>query len=159
MHSEEDDEDRKEDRQVSAGGVVYKMVDGTPHICLIAKRKGRVWALPKGRVNPGESPEETARREILEETGHLADVGSKIGQIDYSFYWKDNHTFYNKVVTFYLMPLLQENAGPRDQEAYDVTWVSGHEAYRRLSHPNEKEILRQAQRLLRKQDRREDHVS
>jgi 8-oxo-dGTP pyrophosphatase MutT (NUDIX family) len=145
----DDPADRLEDQQVSAGGVLYKKNENGLQICLIAKRHGRVWALPKGRVNPGETPEQTAQREVLEETGHLGEISHKIDEIDYHFYWKDNNTLYHKIVTFYLMPLRTENAQPRDSEADEVAWCHPGEAFRRLSYLNEKEIVRKAQRLLR----------
>ncbi len=140
---------RREAVQRSAGGVLYKKEGSTLKVCLIAKRGGLVWALPKGRVNPGESPEEAALREILEETGHLAALGEPIDQIHYDFYWKENRTLYHKVVAFFLMPLVQEDAGPRDDEADAVAWFTLGEAWRRLSYLNEKRILRQAQGILR----------
>lgn len=138
----------KETLQVSAGGVLYRRRDSALLVCLIAKHSGRVWALPKGRVNPGEEPRQTAKREILEETGHEAEVAEKIDEIDYHFYWKDNHTQYHKRVTFYLMPLMQENAQPRDQEACEVAWLPIDEACDRLTYANERNILRKAQQVL-----------
>jgi len=142
------EEGRREAVQRSAGGVVYKKEGSTLKVCLIAKRGGLVWALPKGRVNPGETSEEAAVREILEETGHLAAIGERIDQIDYDFYWKENRTLYHKVVIFYLMPLVQEAAGPRDDEADAVGWFTLGEAWRKLSYLNEKKVLHQAQRIL-----------
>ncbi len=142
------EEGRREAVQRSAGGVVYKKEGGTLKACLIAKRGGLIWALPKGRVNPGETSEEAAVREVLEETGHLAAIGQRIDQIDYDFYWKENRTLYHKVVLFYLMPLVQEAAGPRDDEADAVGWFTLGEAWRKLSYLNEKKVLHQAQRIL-----------
>lgn len=145
----EGDQEGREALQHSAGGVVYKKEGGALKVCLISKRGGAVWALPKGRVNPGETPEEAAVREILEETGHLASVALRLDEIDYDFYWKENRTLYHKRVTFYLMPLEQESAGIRDDEADAVGWFPFGEALRRLSYLNEKEVLRQAQQILR----------
>jgi len=142
------EEGRREAVQRSAGGVVYKKEGSTLKVCLIAKRGGLVWALPKGRVNPGETSEEAAVREVLEETGHLAAIGERIDQIDYDFYWKENRTLYHKVVSFYLMPLVQEAAGARDDEADAVGWFTLGEAWRKLSYLNEKKVLHQAQRIL-----------
>ncbi|MHB2016720.1 MAG: reverse transcriptase-like protein [Candidatus Xenobia bacterium] len=138
---------RREAVQISAGGVVYKRDGQRLMICLIAK--GKVWALPKGRINPGEEPMQTAEREILEETGHRAVVKAYVGDMDYWFYWKENNTLYHKTVTFYLMPVLEEDAAARDAEASDVRWFRYNEALDRLTHPNEKDILRKAWRTLR----------
>lgn len=144
-----EDPEAREAIQRSAGGVLYKKEGGSLKVCLIAKRGGIVWALPKGRVNEGETPEGAALREVLEETGHLAEIGERIDEIDYYFYWKENRTLYHKLVSFFLMPLVREGAGPRDGEADAVGWFTMGEAWRKLSYLNEKEILRQAQRILR----------
>jgi 8-oxo-dGTP diphosphatase len=141
--------DRKEEIQMSAGGVLYKKEGNIMKVCLIAKKGKRVWALPKGRVDPGETPEETAKREVLEETGHLARVTEKIDQIDYFFYWKDANTLYHKIVYFYLMPLVTEGSKAKDSEADAVAWFTLGEAYKKLTYINEKEIIRQAQRILK----------
>jgi 8-oxo-dGTP diphosphatase len=142
--------EEKEERQISAGGVVFKKEGQRYKICLIAKKNKRVWALPKGRLNPGENPEETARREISEETGHLTEVREKIDEISYYFYWKDANVFYHKTVYFYLMPVIQENYCLRDKEADEVVWLTLGEAYKKLTYINEKEILRKAQKILKR---------
>lgn len=130
--------------QHSAGGVVYRRDGQHYKICLIAKKHKSVWALPKGRVDPGETPEETAIREVGEETGHLARIQTLLDQIQYFFYWKENNTFYHKYVYFFLMPLAEENKFNRDQEADAVRWVTPGEAYRMVTYLNEKEIIRKA---------------
>ncbi|MDQ7822183.1 MAG: NUDIX domain-containing protein [Candidatus Eremiobacteraeota bacterium] len=140
--------EEREERQISAGGVVYKKEGQRIKVCLIAKKDKRVWALPKGRLQPGENLEETARREIAEETGHLTEVREKIDEISYHFYWKEANVFYHKTVYFFLMPVIQENFYPRDGEVDDVIWLTLGEAYKKLTYLNEKEILRKAQKIL-----------
>ena len=134
--------------QCSAGGVLYKREGEKFKICIIAKRDFKVWALPKGRVAEGETPEETAVREVIEETGHLGNIEAKIDQIDYHFYWKDNDTMYHKFVYFYLMPLEKEDAAKRDEEADAVRWVTLGEAYKMVTYINEKEVIRKARKIL-----------
>lgn len=140
-------EERKVELQVSAGGVVYKKEGSQTKICLIAKKNRRVWAIPKGRVEAGESPELTAEREIKEETGLLAKVKEKIDEIDYFFYWKDTDTLYHKIVYFYLMPVLEVDYQKKDSEADAVAWFTPGEAYKMLTYLNEKEVVRKAQKL------------
>ncbi|MFH0803226.1 MAG: reverse transcriptase-like protein [bacterium] len=150
LHSltEKPKEERQEELQVSSGGVVYKKEGSQYKVCLIAKKGGRIWALPKGRVEPGETPEETAYREVREETGFVAEVREKIDEINYYFYWKDNQTLYHKIVFFYLMPLKEEVFHGRDSEADIVRWHTLGEAYRMLTYLNEKEVMRKAQKAL-----------
>ena len=84
----------KKAEQRSAGGLLVRKKGNRAQICLVSKKGGRVWAFPKGRVDENESLEETAVREILEETGHRAEVIDKLDCIEYYFYLKDNNTFY-----------------------------------------------------------------
>ncbi len=134
--------------QQSAGGVIYKRQGKQIKICLIAKKRGQIWGLPKGRLQPGESWEATAVREVLEETGHLATIEEYIDQIDYIFYWKENHTLYYKLVAFFLMPVMVENQLPPDGEADKVAWFPLDEALHKLYYQSERDILRQARLLL-----------
>ncbi|MBQ7503270.1 NUDIX domain-containing protein [bacterium] len=135
--------------QQSAGGVLYKEDKDGVKICLISKKDGAVWALPKGRIQSGETWEETAIREVLEETGHLATIADRLDQIEYVFYWQDNHTLYYKLVFFFLMPLIKENAAPRDSEACETAWFTLGEALNKLYYQSEKGVLLKAKELLR----------
>ncbi len=135
--------------QRSAGGVIYKKEGNRWKICLIAKRGKKVWALPKGRVAAGETLEETAYREILEETGHEVEVQDLIDEIDYYFYYKENKTFYHKRVSFFMLKLLRENVKERDQEADDVKWFDLGQAKKRLTYLNERKVLRKAESILK----------
>jgi 8-oxo-dGTP diphosphatase len=139
----------KKAEQHSAGGLVIKKRGSRSQICLVSKKEGRVWAFPKGRVNDGEELENTAVREVLEETGHRAEVVEKLDAIEYYFFLKENSTFYHKTVTFFLMRLIEEDAQPRDQEADSVGWYDVGVAKKKLSYLNEKKILGKAESLLK----------
>lgn len=136
------------DIQRSAGGVLYKKDGDKYKICIISKKNNKVWALPKGRVNEGETPEETAVREVSEETGHLGSIQVLLDQINYYFFWKDNNTLYHKFVYFFLMLLVEENIRTRDQEADSIRWVYPGEAHKMLTYINEKEVIQKAVKLL-----------
>jgi 8-oxo-dGTP pyrophosphatase MutT (NUDIX family) len=71
-------------REFSAGGVLVRSIRGRPHVAAIRPQgKDDVWALPKGRIDPGESAAETAVRETLEETGVAGRLVEKLGDIRY----------------------------------------------------------------------------
>lgn len=139
----------KRAEQHSAGGLVVKKRGSRAQVCLVSKKDGRVWAFPKGRINPGETVAITAFREVLEETGHLAEIIEKLDVIEYFFFLKENATLYHKTVTFFLMRLIEEDAQPRDQEADSVAWFDMGVAKKKLSYLNEKKILAKADGLVR----------
>src|SRR5919108_4444088 len=89
-------------REFSAGVVLVRRMRGRWWFAAVrpqGKREG-VWALPKGIVDRGESPAETALREGFEETGVAGRLGSKLGDVRYVYTWKGERVF--KIVSFYL---------------------------------------------------------
>ena len=69
----------------AAGAVVYGWPDGTLHLLVILDRFGR-WSLPKGHIDPGESPEEAAAREVWEETGVTVQIEGWLDEVKYRFW-------------------------------------------------------------------------
>ena len=141
---------RKTELQVSAGAVLLEKAGNQYKVCLISKKKGRIWALPKGRMEVGETPEQTVLREVGEETGYKAIIIDKIDEINYHFYWRDNDTFYHKIVYFFLLQLdpTQTELLPTDNEADEVRWFRIGDAYKKLTYLNEKEVMRKAKSAL-----------
>lgn len=136
-------------RHVSAGGVIFRVQEGLPEVALIGTRHGSVWGLPKGTVEPGEDPELTARREVREETGLDGVVVARLGDVQYWFYEKEARARVHKTVHFYLLEYAGGRPGDHDQEEVEeVRWVLLPEAYARLSHDNERQILQRAWSLL-----------
>lgn len=135
-------------RHVSAGGVIFRVQEGLPEVALIGTRLGSVWGLPKGTVEPGEDSELTARREVREETGLDGAVVASLGSVQYWFYERGARVRVHKTVHFYLMEYAGGRPGDHDQEVEEVRWVLLPEAHARLSHDNERQILRRAWGLL-----------
>src|SRR5271170_88598 len=90
-------------REFSAGGVLVRMLDGRWMVAAIqpAGKPAGVWALPKGRIGPGESAEATALREVAEETGARGRPLARLGSTQYWFNWEGERVF--KVVAFFLI--------------------------------------------------------
>jgi len=142
----------KEETLISAGGVVYRTNPGEIEICLIAKQEMRIWALPRGRVEFGETPEEAAIREVREETGFIASVQGKLDEITFRFFSNIDDRFIYRIIHIFLMRWESGEPGPLDQEIDLVKWFPLSEAIRTLKYENEKEVLRKAKRLLKKQE-------
>ncbi|MEO6211392.1 MAG: NUDIX hydrolase [Gemmatimonadaceae bacterium] len=130
-------------REVSAGGVVYRVEDGRP-LFLLIRDSYRNWGFPKGHLEMGELPEAAALREVSEETG-LTDlvVRSELATIDWHFRFRGK--LIHKICHFFLME--SENAATSPQREEGITackWVPIHEALALISYANAREVLQRA---------------
>jgi len=133
---------------VSAGGVVYRRGQGEPEVVLCGRPSRGLWALPKGTPEPAESLEQTALREVTEETGLEVDIERKLGEIDYWFTRAEVGKRFHKRVHHYLMHPTGGYTANHDHEYDEVRWFPVSEAERRLTFPDEVEMLRKAVALL-----------
>ena len=139
-------------REVSAGGVAVKVEDGIAYVACIGRRNraGRLeWCLPKGHIEEGETPEQTAVREVAEETGIACEVLQPLGVIDYWFTGDDRRV--HKKVHHYLLEALSGEITPDndpDREAEVAAWIPIEELRSRLAFPNERKMAQTAAELL-----------
>jgi len=161
-------------REISAGGVVLREMAGIWHVALIEPQKSEapkliskpalevkkprrsrhaILTLPKGLVDAGEKPQAAAVREVMEETGVVAEPVTKLSDNKYVYVrtWGDGARVF-KIVTFYLMRYV---SGEIDNLVADMRievkralWVPWAEAAAQLAHGNERKVLRQAQEYL-----------
>ena len=132
---------------VSAGGVVHRSGDRGVEVLLLETRGG-VWGLPKGTPDAGESIEQTALREVREETGLEVALEDKIGMIEYWFARPSERTRYHKRVHFWLMRPTGGDVSAHDDEHITVAWFPLGEALRRVTHANSADTLQRAATLL-----------
>jgi len=125
--------------EVSAGGLVLRRHESTYDALLIGRGTPRIWSLPKGHVEPRESHEQAALREVREETGCWAELIAKLSDISYWFYL--NHTKHKKSVTFYLMRYLSGDTANHDHEVDEASWFDIRIAKRVLKYVNEKRLV------------------
>ncbi len=165
------------EQPVSAGGVVYRVTDGTvetvlcgrllparspqkietPAAILGAATDGRTalksgeevrWSLAKGTPDVGETLEETALREVREETGLDVELQAPIKSIDYWFADRAGDVRYHKTVHFYLMVPVGGDTSMHDPEFDVVEWFPSERALEVLQYANEVEVLRRALELI-----------
>jgi len=123
--------------EVSSGGIVVRKSDNKIQVLLV--RRNEDWQLPKGLAERSEKFEETALREVREETGINAKLMKKIGKINY-WYRKEDKLIY-KVVHFFLMESVGGNIEEHDYEMDEVKWFSIDEACEIVSFKNERDLI------------------
>jgi 8-oxo-dGTP pyrophosphatase MutT (NUDIX family) len=131
--------DQRPLRETSYGGVVVR---GDELLVITPVGKRRVTGLPKGGPNPGERPEETAAREVREETGVTATVREFLGDVNY-WYRRGGRRVY-KTVHFYLCDYVSGSTADHDHEVEEARWIPLAEAVSRLSYPGERALIERA---------------
>lgn len=124
---------------ISSGGVV---IFKGKILVLYKKYKNRYegWVLPKGTVEPGEAPQDTAVREVREESGAQAEIIKYIGQTHYTF--NTSKDVVSKVVYWYLMSAGSFYSKPQREEFFeDAGYYKYNEAFHLLRFPNERQML------------------
>jgi 8-oxo-dGTP pyrophosphatase MutT (NUDIX family) len=140
--------------ETSAGGLVIDGIDGpkeTQVAALIGRldRRGRMlWSLPKGHIELGETAEQTAIREVAEETGIQGSVLAALGSIDYWFVTEGRRV--HKTVHHYLMRFLGGELSDEDMEVSEVAWVPVRELPSRLAYADERRLAEVAGELIDK---------
>lgn len=136
-------------RETSYGGVVVRpSADGEDfELLTIVPRGTRVTGLPKGGADPGETPEETAAREVREETGTTVDVREPLGEV--SYWYRRNGRRIHKTVHFFLCRYVSGDTADHDHEVDDARWIRLRDAERLLTYPAERRLAELAQSKIR----------
>lgn len=140
--------------ETSAGGLVIDGIEGPAEqqmAALIGRvdRRGRMlWSLPKGHIEQGETAEQTAIREVAEETGIEGKVLAALGSIDYWFVTEGRRV--HKTVHHYLLRFSGGELSDDDVEVTEVAWVPVRELPTRLAYADERRLAEVAGELINK---------
>ncbi len=127
----------------SAGGLVVRR----DQVLLISTQKGRRWQLPKGHIEAGETPEETAVREVREETGVTGRVVAALPEVEY-WYVEKGKLRVHKRVDYFLLEYESGDAADFDAgEVSGADWFSWDEGLAKLSFENERRVAEKARQL------------
>src|SRR6478735_9454895 len=144
-------------RECSAGGVLVRRLGGRWMVAAIrpAGKPAGLWALPKGRIDKGESGEATALREVAEETGAHGRSLGKLGDVKYVYTWPPKPAAGErifKVVSFFLVRYEGGRLGdvPEEfrHEVADVRWLPLDDAPGLLAYGGERDMARKALEVL-----------
>ncbi len=129
----------------SAGGIVIRHESGRAWIVVGSRRRERdgwTWTLPKGTPKPGETREETALREVAEETGLEVRITAPFESIEYSFVQGGSRI--HKTVHYFLMDPVGGDLANHDHEFEQVRWITFAEASSMLTFETERALVARA---------------
>ena len=133
--------------EFSAGGVVYRPNGMGYSIAVVQRARHNDWSLPKGHIEPGESREQAAIREVQEETGLDARIVSPIGEVVY-FYRRPGGNLIRKSVYHYLMEITGGDVGGPNSEVSEIRLLPIPDAMALLSYENDRQIVEKAEAIL-----------
>jgi 8-oxo-dGTP diphosphatase len=119
----------------AAGGILQRTTARGDEVMVVYRKRHQDWTLPRGKVKDGESFQEAAVREVLEETGCSCSIGNYLGTISYS----DQGV--PKVVLFWKMTVVDDKGPRNEDEIGEAAWLQIPAAIERLTHPQEKALL------------------
>ena len=130
----------------ASGGVVWRLAEDGEGVELVVVHRPRYddWSLPKGKLDPGESWEQAALREVDEEVGLACRIGAELPAVSYT-----DHKGRAKVVRYWLMQPQDARADFMPNDEVDLMrWVDPETAAELLSYPHDVELVRAAQEQL-----------
>ena len=137
--------------QTSAGGVAYREVDESIEIAVILTNPEHRWQLPKGMIDPGETTEQAALREVREEAGIETELIAPIDQTEYWFMADRDgvRTRFHKHVHWFLLRYISGDVSEHDHEVAESRWAAVDEALELLVFKNEREVVEKAVEMIR----------
>ncbi len=120
----------------AAGGVVWRGAPDGHEVLLVHRSRYDDWSLPKGKLDPGETWEQAAIREVFEETGVVAVLGAELSGASY-----DDHNGRPKQVRYWAMTVAVATPFEPDDEVDALEWLDVDAATRRLTYPRDAVVV------------------
>lgn len=135
----------------SAGGIVFKKEGGQIFILLCQHSQHHGWGFPKGLIGDkdefiGQTKEETALREVEEETGAIGKIIKSLAPVTY--WYKMAGVKRRKTVYYFLMQFIRGDITKHDWEMENVEWLPGEKVRERLTHDADKKVWEKAKKML-----------
>jgi 8-oxo-dGTP diphosphatase len=142
----------KNETQISAGGAVFRETSRGLEVVLISTGDPPRWQLPKGLVEPGETAEAAAEREVREEAGISARIDQLIEKVEYWYQAEVSakRIRYHKFVNFFLMWYRSGDVADHDNEVHEARWFPVDEATGALAFRSEQTVVQKATGLARR---------
>jgi 8-oxo-dGTP diphosphatase len=122
-------------RVEAAGGVVVRDGEQGSELCVVHRPRHHDWTLPKGKLDPGESFEDAALREVEEETGLRCSLGRELGHTSYV-----DGKGRPKIVRYWLMEVEGGAFEPND-EVDEIRWMTPEDAAAALTYRHDRELI------------------
>ncbi len=135
--------------EFSAGGIVIKTENKQTYVLLAQHAHHHGWVFPKGLIGDnvkGEKKEETAIREVEEETGVLATLGKPLIPVTYWYQMAGEKR--KKTVYYFLMKYVSQDLSKKDDEMENVAWIPMEEVEEKLTYPSDKVVWQVALRAI-----------
>lgn len=129
-------------KEFSAGGIVF---NSEGKVLVTQHSQNHHWSFPKGLIDPGQTTEEAAIREVREEGGVEAEILDKVGYNKYVYTFEDEKIF--KVVTYFLMKYVSGSPEDHDWEVSEAGWYTVEDALSQLTFSQDKALLKKAVEL------------
>lgn len=123
----------------ASGGLVFRTSGSRHQILVVHRPRYDDWSLPKGKDDPGETPQAAARREVLEETGVTAHIVSDLGEVRYHTPQENS-----KQVRYFAMRAVEVPEFTPNEEVDETRWVNREAAAGLLTYPFDRELVAKA---------------
>jgi 8-oxo-dGTP diphosphatase len=136
---------------LAAGGIIIDAESGSPRVLLVHRPRYDDWSFPKGKLDPGETVEQAAVREVEEETGLTCRIIRKAATLRYAYRTRNKGALRPKKVHYFLMQRASGDIHVPGEEVDKAEWFDIDDAIRKLSYEQDRKLLTSLQAMIRRE--------